>query len=187
MEGAWGKLAPGMAVEEAIDATLVNGVLDRRFKGTLDFGDGGDLALGRPGEKRLEEGAFLCQAQILMAPPASPRRFHRRHAEPIVGGNDPAHGRERGPGMGSNVVGFARGNQRLINNQPPLAAPKAGISGHPPFHLFSWQVSSGSGHAASHRWLSFPSLAPFYYTTWCANWYEKLCLKISNHAFCVVF
>jgi hypothetical protein len=40
--------------------------------------------------------------------------------------------------MGGNLLGFAGVKQRLINNQPALAAPKAGIAGHPAFDLFGW-------------------------------------------------
>jgi hypothetical protein len=51
-----------MAVEEAIDAALVNRVLDGRFKGALDFGDRGDLAQRCTGEKGRRGCARSCSS-----------------------------------------------------------------------------------------------------------------------------
>jgi hypothetical protein len=128
----------------------MHGVLDRCFKCLFDFGSRGDLARCCTRKKGLKEGPFLLQGQLLMATPARPRRFDGRHAQAVIRGDDAAHRADGDARMGRDLLGFARGNQRLIPDQPALAAPKAGIMEHPSFDLFGWQMSDRSRDAASH-------------------------------------
>jgi hypothetical protein len=70
----------------------MEGILDLSFKGARDFSRLSNLAGCCPREKRLEEGPFLVQGQVFLAPPARDWRFNRRQPPPIGGGDDAAHG-----------------------------------------------------------------------------------------------
>ncbi len=114
MDRAGDEFAPGVAVQQAKEGTLMDGGLDRRFKRLLDFCGRSDFTRCHPREKGLQEGPLLLQGQLLLATPARPRGFDGHTAEAGRGGNHPAHRAEGDPGLGRNLLGLARGHEGLV-------------------------------------------------------------------------
>ena len=102
-----------MSGQQAIDGAIGDRLLRLGLKGLLDLGSRCQLSPCRADQERLEEGAFLLQGQLLMAPPASPRRFHGGDAQPSGGGDNAVDGRGRDAyGLG-NGLSVAWGSQRV--------------------------------------------------------------------------
>jgi hypothetical protein len=139
-----------MSGQEAIDGAVGDRLLRFCLKRLLDLGSRRQLSPCRAGQEGLEEGAFLLQGQVLVAPPASPRRFHGGDAQPIVGGDNAVDGRGRDAHRPGNVFGLARVYQRLIDDLPALAAPGARFSLQALQDRLQGHMKGGAGDAVSH-------------------------------------
>src|SRR5512135_529373 len=146
-------------------------------KGLLDLLGGGDLHGFGTRKKRLQKGPFLLQRHVFMATPTGAGRFNSRQPHAVVGGNDAAHRGDGYPGVFGNLFGFARGNERIIDNPPAVSHPKARIQFHATFDFFQRKMSCGSCDSASHSPDSLLCFMVLYYTTWNANWYQFIFIQ----------
>ncbi len=128
---------------------MCTGCFTSAVLGLLDVLGGGNLAGFGTRKKRLQKGSFLLQCHVLVTTPTCSRRISGCQPKTIVGGNDSAHRRDRYPGVSGYLFGFAGSNQRIIDNPPTLAYPKAWIQFHATFDFFKRKMSCGSGDSAS--------------------------------------
>ena len=119
-------------------------------KACSPLGSRRQLSPCRADQEWLEEGAFLLQGQVLVAPSASPRRFHGGDAQPSGGGDNAVDGRGRDAyGLG-NVLSVAWGSQRLIDDLRALASPGARFGVQALQDRLRGQMRGGAGEAVSH-------------------------------------
>src|SRR5438067_703963 len=120
-----------MPGQEAIQAAFVDLVANEGFQGKLDFHGRCQFSSSSTLHKGSEEGAFLFQGEILTAPPAFPWRLDSCHSSTLVAGNHLMDGCQRDSNRLSNVLGLTGSCQRLINDLPALATPRALFPLHP--------------------------------------------------------
>jgi hypothetical protein len=138
----------------------------------LNFFGCGKFSLCGSGEKGLEKAAFLLQAHIFMTASTLAGSFNRSPSQAVVAGNDAAHRCDRHTRISSNLFGFPRANQGMVNDPPAFSNPITWVHFHATFHVFQWNMSSGSCDSRSH-YSSSSFLHHFpYYVTWNASWYE---------------
>jgi hypothetical protein len=99
----------------------------------------------------LEQDLFLLQREVLVTPPALPRRVNGSYPGLIVGRNHPVDSRGRHANCPGNVLGFARRRQSLIDDLPPLAAPGMLFPLHPLLNRIPRQMRGGMCNAVSHQ------------------------------------
>src|SRR6266700_6836125 len=157
-------LAPAVTIQQAIDARDMHRMLDLLLKGSLNVFRRGNFSVCGSREKGLEKAAFLLQAHIFMTASTFAWGFNRSQSQAIIGGNDAAHRRDRHPRISSNLFGFARSNQGVVNDPPAFSNPRTWIQFHAMFDFFHWNMSCGSCDSRSHnRSSSLPSSFPLLY------------------------
>src|SRR5574342_965938 len=150
------QFAPSMTRQEAVDRAFIHFMADLCLLETLDLTYRGYFsALGsrKKGRKQL---TFLLNRQILVTPPALPRRFDGDQPQAVVAGNDSPDRCDRNTSVLRAFFSLAWCNQCLINNPPTLAYPKTWIPCHPTLDLFQRDMRGSSRDSRSHNTLSSP-------------------------------
>ena len=106
--------SPAMPLQQAIDGAGRNGLFDHLLIRLLDLGNRHPLALGHPGRKGLEEGAFVFQREVLSTPPAFASRLDGRLSPWLVGRHHLVDGCHRHAYRLGNILSFAGSFERLI-------------------------------------------------------------------------